>query len=134
VLHLFTYNYRRGWPASLDFTATLWAFTLTTAVLMALLAWASVRRHVITALLAVALGFAVWGLDSYFMKTSPHWGQRETVLAYYEQSSRIPGPLVAYQMNWKGENSAAIIGIGFQRKEVPGLAEARKKGTRTFCS
>ena len=136
LLHLFTYNYRRGWPASLDFTATLWAFTVTAAVLMALLAWASVRRHVITALLAVGLGFAVWGLDSYFMKTSPHWGQRETVLAYYDQSSRIPGPLVAYQMNWKGENFysgnhvPAFVSSGKKFQDY--VTEERKKGTRTF--
>lgn len=136
LLHLFTYNYRRGWPASLDFTATLWAFTLTAAVLMALLAWASVRRHVVTALLAVALGFAVWGLDSYFMKTSPHWGQRETVLAYYDQSSRIPGPLVAYQMNWKGENFysgnhvPAFVSSGKKFQDY--VTEERKKGTKTF--
>ena len=45
---------------------------ITAAVLTALLAWASARRHVVSALLAVALGFAVWGLDWYFMKTSPH--------------------------------------------------------------
>ena len=136
LLHLFTYNYRRGWPASLNFTTTLWAFTIIAAVLMALLAWASVRRHVITALLALGLGFAVWGLDSYFMKTSPHWGQRETVLAYYDQSTRIPGPLVAYQMNWKGENFysgnhiPAFVSSGKKFQDY--VTEERKKGTKTF--
>ncbi len=136
LLHLFTYNYRRGWPASLDFTATLWAFTITAAVLTALLAWSSARRHVVSALLAVAVGFAVWGLDSYFMKTSPHWGQRETVLAYYEQSSERPGPLVAYQMNWKGENFytgnhvPAFVNSGKKFQDY--VTEERKKGTKTF--
>ncbi|MFS8067461.1 MAG: glycosyltransferase family 39 protein, partial [Byssovorax sp.] len=136
LLHLFTYNYRRGWPASLDFRRTLWAFTIAAAVLMALLAWARVRRYVITALLALGLGFAVWGLDSYFMKTSPHWGQRETVLAYYDQSTRIPGPLVAYQMNWKGENFysgnhvPAFVSSGKKFQDY--VTEERKKGTKTF--
>jgi 4-amino-4-deoxy-L-arabinose transferase-like glycosyltransferase len=136
LLHLFTYNYRRGWPASLDFTATLWAFTISATVLMALLAWASIRRHVITALLAVCLGFAVWGLDSYFMKTSPHWGQRETVLTYYDLSRTLPGPLVAYQMNWKGENFysgnhiPAFVSSGQKFQDY--VKEERKKGTRTF--
>jgi len=136
LLHLFTYNYRRGWPASLDFTGTLWAFTLTATVLMGLLAWASIRRHVITALLAVGLGFAVWGLDEYFMKASPHWGQRETVLTYYGLSREVPGPLVAYQMNWKGENFysgnhvPAFVSSGKKFQDY--VAEERKKGTRTF--
>jgi 4-amino-4-deoxy-L-arabinose transferase-like glycosyltransferase len=136
LLHLFTYNYRRGWPASLDFTATLWAFTITAAILTALLAWASARRHVVSALLAVGLGFAVWGLDSYFMKTSPHWGQRETVLAYYEQSNEVPGPLIAYQMNWKGENFytgnhvPAFVSSGKKFQDY--VTDERKKGTKTF--
>jgi 4-amino-4-deoxy-L-arabinose transferase-like glycosyltransferase len=136
LLHLFTYNYRRIWPTSLDFTGALWAFTLTATVLMGLLAWASLRRHVITALLAVGLGFAVWGLDEYFMKASPHWGQRETVLTYYDLSREVPGPLVAYQMNWKGENFysgnhvPAFVSSGKKFQDY--VTDERKKGTRTF--
>lgn len=136
LLHLFTYNYRRGWPGSLDFTRTLWAFTLAATALMALLAWARIRRYVIGGLLALGLVFATWGLDSYFMKTSPHWGQRETVLAYYEQSRAIPGPLVAYQMNWKGENFysgnhvPAFVSSGKKFQDY--VTEERKKGTKTF--
>ena len=136
LLHLFTYNYRRIWPSSLDFTGALWAFTLTSAVLMGLLAWASLRRHVITALLAVGLGFAAWGLDEYFMKTSPHWGQRETVLTYYDLSRSAPGPLIAYQMNWKGENFysgnhiPAFVSSGKKFQDY--VADERKKGTKTF--
>ena len=136
LLHLFTYNYRRTWPTSLDFTKTLWAFTITATLLMALLAWASIRRYVVTALLALSLGFAAWGLDSYFMKTSPHWGQRETVLAYYDQSRTIPGPLVAYQMNWKGENFysgnhiPAFVSSGKKFQDY--VTDERKKGIRTF--
>jgi 4-amino-4-deoxy-L-arabinose transferase-like glycosyltransferase len=136
LLHLFTYNYRRAWPTSLDFTAALWAFTIGATVLMALLAWASIRRHVITALLALGLGFAVWGLDSYFMKTSPHWGQRETILTYYSESRTYPGPLVAYQMNWKGENFysgnhiPAFVSSGQKFQEY--VTGERKKGVKTF--
>ena len=136
LLHLFTYNYRRAWPASLDFTRTLWAFTIAATVLMALLAWASIRRYVIGALLALGLGFAVWGLDSYFMKTSPHWGQRETVLTYYSESRTYPGPLVAYQMNWKGENFysgnhiPAFVSSGQKFQEH--VTGERKKGVKTF--
>ena len=136
LLHLFTYNYRRAWPASLDFKAALWAFTLAATVLMALLAWASIRRYVVTALLALGLGFAAWGLDWYFMKTSPHWGQRETVLTYYDQSREHPGPLVAYQMNWKGENFysgnhiPAFVSSGKKFQDY--VSDERKKGTKTF--
>jgi hypothetical protein len=136
LLHLFTYNYRRAWPASLDFTRTLWVFTIAATVLMALLAWASIRRYVVGALLALGLGFAVWGLDVYFMKTSPHWGQRETVLTYYSESRTYPGPLVAYQMNWKGENFysgnhiPAFVSSGKKFQDY--VTDERKKGVKTF--
>ena len=106
------------------------------SLLMALLAWASIRRYVVTALLALSLGFAAWGLDSYFMKTSPHWGQRETMLAYYDVSRDIPGPVVAYQMNWKGENFytgnhvPAFVSSGKKFQDY--VAEELKKGTKTI--
>jgi 4-amino-4-deoxy-L-arabinose transferase-like glycosyltransferase len=136
LLHLFTYNYRRAWPTSLDFTRTLWVFTIAATVLMALLAWARIRRYVVGALLALGLGFAVWGLDVYFMKTSPHWGQRETVLTYYSESRTYPGPLVAYQMNWKGENFysgnhiPAFVSSGKKFQDY--VTDERKKGVKTF--
>jgi hypothetical protein len=46
----------------------------------------------------------VWGLDVYMVKTSRHWGQHEIIQAYYESRSSPEEKLVAYQMNWKGEN------------------------------
>ena len=33
-----------------------------------------------------------------------HWGQREIIEAYYKARKSPNEPLVAYQMNWKGEN------------------------------
>ena len=72
LLHLFTYNYRRAWPSAPDFTRTLWAFTLTATLLMALLAWASIRRHVITVVLALGLGFTAWS------STRILWRRRST--------------------------------------------------------
>ena len=55
-------------------------------------------------ILALACLWAVWGLDVYMVKVSPHWGQREVVQAYYQDRKGPEEPLVAYQMNWKGEN------------------------------
>jgi hypothetical protein len=52
----------------------------------------------------VAVACALWGLDVYMVKTAPHWGQHETIQAYYANRSGPDELLVAYQMNWKGEN------------------------------
>jgi hypothetical protein len=38
------------------------------------------------------------------VKTSPHWGQHEVLEAYYRNRQSPSEQIVAYQMNWKGEN------------------------------
>ncbi len=103
-LHLFTYNYRRAWPDSLDFSAILAAMAVVGVlgtIALASLRW---RKHAIYAFGAFAAACAVWGLDVYMVKTSPHWGQHETIQAYYDNRSGPDEQLIAYQMNWKGEN------------------------------
>jgi len=136
LLHLFTYNYRRPWPVSLNFTPWLWGFTAAAAGMTGLLAWARVRRHVVVVLVVIGVLFGGWGLDVYFMKTSPHWGQRETVMAYWEANREVPGQLVAYQMNWKGENFymgnhvPAFVSSGKRFQDW--MAEQRQRGQKTF--
>jgi hypothetical protein len=104
LLQLFTYNYRRPWPESLDFHAALIAFTIAAVLLSIAMAWHSVRRHMVAAFLGLAVVWAVWGLDIYMVKTAPHWGQHEVIQAYYQSRTSTDEKLVAYQMNWKGEN------------------------------
>ncbi len=104
LIHLFTYNYRRPWPESVEFTGTLAAFTVIGIGLCLLLVVERWRRHVVTLFLATALIWAAWGVDFYLVKAAPHWGQREVMEAYYKARERSDHPLVAYQMNWKGEN------------------------------
>jgi 4-amino-4-deoxy-L-arabinose transferase-like glycosyltransferase len=136
LMHLFTYNYKRPWPPTLDFTADLWAATFAAAIATATAAVASVRRHAVIALSSFAAVFTLWGVDVYLMKTSPHWGQRETMIAYYEAARSQPGPLVAYQMNWKGENFyagnrlPAFVSTGKKFQDF--ILEEKRKGHKTF--
>ncbi|HVY47199.1 MAG TPA: glycosyltransferase family 39 protein [Minicystis sp.] len=135
-VHLFSYNYKRPWPASLDFSGAFWAATVLGAALTLSLAWPRVRRHAVVGLVSFGLVFAAWGLDVYFMKVSPHWGQRETTLAYYRAIQTKPGPLIAYQMNWKGENFytgnhvPAFTNTG--KKFSDFILEEKRKGAKTF--
>jgi hypothetical protein len=68
------------------------------------LAVRGLRRHAVAAFGAFAIVWALWGLDVYMVKTSPHWGQHEVIEAYYKDRKGPEEQLVAYQMNWKGEN------------------------------
>jgi 4-amino-4-deoxy-L-arabinose transferase-like glycosyltransferase len=104
LIHLFTYNYRRPWPETLDWSGLLAGFGVVCTALCLFLMIARMRRHVMVMLLATSLIWAVWGLDVYLVKAAPHWGQREVMEAYYKMRGRPEEPIVAYQMNWKGEN------------------------------
>jgi 4-amino-4-deoxy-L-arabinose transferase-like glycosyltransferase len=104
LLQLFTYNYRRGWPDSLDFSAVLAGFTVVGIAISLALAVKAVRRHAVAAMCAFALVWGLWGLDVYMQRTAQHWGQHEVIAAYYADRASPAEELVAYQMNWKGEN------------------------------
>jgi 4-amino-4-deoxy-L-arabinose transferase-like glycosyltransferase len=104
LLHLFTYNYRRPWPDTLDFSAILGGFAVVVALVAFAIAVKSIRRHALAAFCAVAFVWALWGLDVYMVETAPHWGQHEVIEAYYKDRKSPDEMLVAYQMNWKGEN------------------------------
>jgi hypothetical protein len=94
------------------------------------------RRALVPALAAASILFAAWGLDVYFVRTSPHWGQRDLVLAYHRATREVPGPIIAYQMNWKGENFytgnriPAFVTSGKKFQDY--LLEEKKKGAKTF--
>ncbi len=104
LLQLFTYRYDRAWPDSLDFSAILTGFGFVAVGLGLALAVRRVRTQMILALLAFAMVWTVWGTDVYMVKVAPHWGQREILAAYYANRAGPNEPVVAYQMNWKGEN------------------------------
>jgi 4-amino-4-deoxy-L-arabinose transferase-like glycosyltransferase len=104
LLQLFTYNYRRPWPDTLDFSAVLTGFAAVATLAAMALAVVKIRHHAVAIFTALACVWAVWGLDVYMAKTSPHWGQHEVIEAYYANRAGPDEPLVAYQMNWKGEN------------------------------
>ncbi len=60
LMHLFTYNYTRPWPPTLDFTSTFKAIALVAAAFSLALAFPRVRRH--AAVLLTALGLIARGV------------------------------------------------------------------------
>ena len=137
LMHLFTYNYRRAWPVdSLNFNGILSAFTIVSAGLALGFALPKLRRHALALFSIVAILWTAWGLDVYLVNASPHWGQRETILAYYSARKGPEEPFVAYQMNWKGENFytgnrvPAFVSSGAKFKSW--ISEQKKKGTKVM--
>ena len=137
LMNLFTYNYRRPWPSdSLSFNSVIIAFTALSAALSLGFAWPRLRRHALSLFCAVAVAWTAWGIDVYLVNAAPHWGQRETVLAYYAARKGPEEPFVAYQMNWKGENFytgnrvPAFVSTGAKFKAW--VAEQKKKGVKVM--
>jgi hypothetical protein len=104
LMQLFTYNYRRPWPDSLDFSAALSVFAALAVAGTIALAARAVRPYAVGAMCAIGIAWGGWTLDVYLQRTAAHWGQRELVSAYYADRASPDDMLVAYQMNWKGEN------------------------------
>jgi 4-amino-4-deoxy-L-arabinose transferase-like glycosyltransferase len=136
LLQLFTYNYKRPWPDTIDFSAALAGFTLVAALIAITLSVRSLRRHAVAAACTFAILWAIWGLDVYMVEITPHWGQRELVQAYYRARRGPEEQLVAYHMNWKGENiytgnrvpAWISSGADFQKW----MKEEREKGTKVM--
>ncbi len=122
LLHLFTYNYSRPWPDTLDYSAVFWAFTSAAVVFCLLFAVPKLRRAAVLALSGLGVVVTAWVLDVYMVEIAPHWGQRETISAYYERRAGPEEPLVAYQLNWKGENF-------YTGNKVPAFVSSGKRFT-----
>lgn len=136
ILHLVTYNYARPWPAELDFRPALLAFTILSGGACLLMTIHSIRQHSGVILCAGAFWWAAWVMDVYLVKIAPHWSQRETMAEYVRQRSGPEELLVAYQMNWKGENfytgnrMATYVSSGEKFKKW--IKKQRRKGKDTL--
>ena len=100
--------------------------------------WAGKQWHRCTPPAVVDTG--QWGLGSSpwspLSSLSPHWGQRELFVRYEQEHKKKPGQLIAYQLNWKGENFyrgnqvPAFVSTGKRFKTW--IAAQKKKGTSVF--
>ncbi|HEY8075835.1 MAG TPA: glycosyltransferase family 39 protein [Labilithrix sp.] len=135
LVHLLTYRYDRKWPSTQELAPVLAALGAIGA--LATLAIAAKRRAV-WALVAIAIGSAAFVLDVYLVRAARDGGQREILSAYYRARDSAPtqAPLVAYQLNWKGENFytgnrvAIFIASGAPMKTW--LDGRRRAGDHTF--
>jgi 4-amino-4-deoxy-L-arabinose transferase-like glycosyltransferase len=136
LLNLFTYNYARPWPRTLDFSQPLWLIGVLATCASGLLLIARWRRLAGSLLAALSCVFCVFLLGVYLPSAAPHWGQRELLLEYYARRSSVRQPLVAFQMNWKGENfysgnRVAVFVTSGDAFQVY-LSKLRSSGARTL--
>jgi 4-amino-4-deoxy-L-arabinose transferase-like glycosyltransferase len=104
LIHLFVYNYTRGWPDYLDYRAILFGFGCVAFVTTLGCAVPRLRAAAASGLLGLGLAFCVFCLDVYMLDLTPHWTQQGLIERYYAERKSKDEPLLAWQMNWKGEN------------------------------
>ncbi len=133
LLHLFTYNYRRAWPESLDFSAALTAFGAIAIVLSVALAVRAVRPHAVIAMCAFGFVWALWGLDVYMQKTGaalgPARGHRGVLLrplVALRNPRRLPDELEGRELLHR----QPCPGVRLDRRDVHDLAEEAARGGR----
>lgn len=103
-IHLLTYRYNRAWPSTISLTTAIGA--LASAFIVAFLVGGVVsrwRKLCVVASSAAAIGFAMLLLDVYLPRCASDGGQRDVIAAFYADRASHD-PLIAYQLNWKGEN------------------------------
>jgi len=103
-IHLFVYNYKRPWPEHLDYRPILFGFSCVAVIATLATSIPRLRPSAASGLLGLAVGLCVFCLDVYMLDLTPHWTQRHLIDLYYHERSSSEEPLVAWQMNWKGEN------------------------------
>jgi 4-amino-4-deoxy-L-arabinose transferase-like glycosyltransferase len=104
LVQLFVYNYGRAWPEHLDYRAILTGFAVAASVATVAAAFPYWRHAATRTLAGIALIFCAWGLNVYMVDVSDHWGIRDLAQRYYDARESPDEPLIAWQMNWKGEN------------------------------
>jgi hypothetical protein len=96
----------------------------------------ALRPILTSALLGLCLSFSVFALDVYMMDLSPHWSQEKLIERYYRERKGPQEPLVAWQMNWKGENfysgNRVAVFVSLNNKEMTGWMDERKGVTTYF--
>jgi len=136
LTELASYNYKRIWPTTLDFTSVLLALSVAAAIATVLPIFRAARHHGVVLLTGAAFWAAIWGTNVYVPIVAPHWGQRETIFEYYRRRRGPEEPFVAYQMNWKGENFytgnhvPAFVASGAKFKAF--MEERREEGTKVM--
>jgi 4-amino-4-deoxy-L-arabinose transferase-like glycosyltransferase len=122
LIDLFVYNYERPWPAHIDYRPILSGFAVVAVVLVGLAALRALRPVLTHAIVGLAVAFTVFAVDVYMIDLTPHWSQRALIKRYYRERKSAKDPLVAWQMNWKGENfysgNRVAVFVNLNNKEI----------------
>jgi 4-amino-4-deoxy-L-arabinose transferase-like glycosyltransferase len=137
LVMLFIYKYSRPYPEgpAYDFRAPLLAFSAIFAAALVLWLVARWRKAAIVLSMLTALAFGHFVTQHYMVQLAPHWTQKHIIDEYYARRRSPEERLVAFQMNWKGENfytgNRAVIYVSTKDSKFEDWI-AKHRGERQF--
>lgn len=137
LIHLFVYNYTRPYPEfpQYNYAPELTWFSITFLIISILFLFKKTKRYSILIWIIVTLIFAGWALHYYMYMLSDHWSQKKLIALYYKLRKSRAEKLVAFQMNWKGENfytgNRAVIQMSLNTQGLE-IWLRKHKGERHF--
>ncbi len=137
IVGLFIYKYSRPYPdgPQYDISMPILVFTAGFSLLMAGMASARLRRGAVVATLLLALMMGHWLTQHHMVELAPHWTQKHLVEEYYAKRKSPAERLVAFQMNWKGENfytgNRVIVHVSTKNKNFEKWID-KHRGERHF--
>jgi 4-amino-4-deoxy-L-arabinose transferase-like glycosyltransferase len=137
LVGLFIYKYSRPYPTgpAYDFSVEIIAFGALFAACLGLWLVPRIRRLAITLTLLAGLAFGHWLIQHYMVALVPHWTQKHITEEYYARRGSPDERLVAFQMNWKGENfytgNRVVVKVSTTNKEFEAWVN-KHRGERHF--
>lgn len=137
LVGLFIYKYSRPYPAGVeyDISKEIVVFGAIFAISIGLWLLARWRRAAIALTLIASLSFGHWLTQHHMVSLAPHWTQKHIIDTYYAQRRSAAERLVAFQMNWKGENfytgNRVVVHVSTKNKNFEAWVD-KHRGERHF--
>ncbi len=101
---MFIYKYDRLFPYELHFEPGIVVITILSILGLMTLLWSKTRKYAGWALGVASVAVAIWAIDYYMIRVSPHWSQKQLHATYYRYRKGPEERIIAWQLNWRGEN------------------------------
>ena len=101
---MFIYKYDRLFPYELNFEPGIVMVTALAVAAMAAFTIPKLRRYSAWAFAVAGVVVALWTIDDYLVRLSPHWSQKQLHATYYKYRKGPDERLIAWELNWHGEN------------------------------
>ncbi|MCP4198322.1 MAG: hypothetical protein GY762_14325 [Proteobacteria bacterium] len=137
LVGLFIYKYTRPYPEGDAWNYSVQILGFAIVIGISILGWLSAkwRRIAMVVTLLAILAFSHWISQHYMIQLAPHWTQKHLIDEYYEKRASPDERLVAFQMNWKGENfytgNRVVVHVSTKNKDLEKWV-SKHRGQRHF--